>query len=368
MHMETRALAASDGTVSVVPDRSSEAPADGWLWVDITVGRADVADLLEFTAAFELDPIAVHDAVDDFDLPKLDDFGSHLLAIIHGLADDRIESYEIDCFLTGDRALITVHERPSPAIDTLWDQVQRSRQLASGGADDLLARLADVATRRFVAVIDEFENRVETLIDRALAADPTIVADVTAMRRDLGQIRRVTHPQREAFDQMRSSTSPLLSDQARRRFSDVFDVAGRAAGGIDNARTSLAETLDAYRGAEAGQATEVSKVLTVYAAVMLPLSLVAGIFGMNFSNLPWVESENGWLIVSGIMIGMALVSLGMFVSVGWIRRPTARGTGQMIGRGLMEAARTPASLVGGVFEVSTKTIRDLPGRDATDRS
>lgn len=361
--METRALSASDGVVTPVAAHNPSAPTDGWLWVDITVGRDDVTELIEFASEYELDPIAVRDAVDDFDLPKLDDFGSHLLAIIHGLANDRIASYEIDCFLTMDHTLITVHESESPSIDMLWEQVQRSRQLASGGADDLLARLADVATRRFLAVIDEFDDRVETLIDRALTADPTVVADVTAVRRDLGRIRRVANPQREALDQLRFSTSPLLSDQARRRFSDAFDVAGRAASGIDGARSSLAETLDAYRGAEAGQATEVSKVLTVYAAVMLPLSLVAGIFGMNFSNLPWVESENGWLIVSGIMAGMALVSLGMFVSVGWIRRPTARGTGQMIGRGLIEAARTPASLVGGVFEVSTKTIRELPGRD-----
>ena len=75
---------------------------------------------------------------------------------------------------------------------------------------------------------------------------------------------------------LRHSTSDLVSDAGRRRFSDVFDVASRLAAGLDEARSALAETLDAYRGAEARQATEVTKVLTVYAAIMLPLSLIAG--------------------------------------------------------------------------------------------
>lgn len=362
--MQTRALVARDGDVARADARDDRAPAEGWLWVDIRVDDADVDELIDVTSHHDLDPIAVRDTIDDFDLPKHDDFGSHLLTIIHGLSEGRIDSYEIDCFLTADHTLITIHAEPSPSIDTLWELVQRNRDLASGGADELLARLADVATRRFLAVVDVFDDRAESLIDRALAADPTVVADITAVRRDLGRIRRVANPQRETLDQLRFSPSPLLSDPARRRFSDVFDVAGRASVGVDSARAALAEILDAYRGAEAGQATEVSKVLTVYAAVMLPLTLIAGIFGMNFSNLPWIESDNGWLIVSGVMGVVALVSLGMFVSVGWIRRPTASRAGSVIGRGLIEAARTPVSLVGGVFEVSTKPIRHLPRRDS----
>lgn len=350
-------MQAGNGQVHESASNDLTAPVDGWSWIDIIVNESDVDVLVELTSSLELDPIAVHDAVTDFDLPKVDDFGSHLLAIIHGLSDDEVESYEIDCFLTVNRQLVTVHQEDSPSIDTLWAQVPRHPELASGGADELLARLADVATRRFLAVLDVFDDRVEEMIEQALIAEPSVVADVTAVRTDLGKVRRAVIPQREALDQLRSTTSPLLSDQARRRFSDVFDVSSRAAQGIDAARASLAETLDAYRGAEARQATEVGKVLTVYAAVMLPLSLVAGFFGMNFENLPWTDAENGWIIITAIMAVITMASLGMFMAAGWIRRPTARDAGVVIGRGLIEAARRPAQLVGGVFQVSTKTIR-----------
>jgi hypothetical protein len=149
----------------------------------------------------------------------------------------------------------------------------------------------------------------------------------------------------------------LITDAGRRRFSDVFDVAARLAGGLDEARSALAETLDAYRGAEARQATEVTKVLTVYAAIMLPLSLIAGIFGMNFANLPLLDRSWGWIVAGGIMLAVALVSVGVFVSLGWVRRPSGRRTGRVLGRGLVEATLAPVQIVGAVVEMSSMPIR-----------
>ena len=149
----------------------------------------------------------------------------------------------------------------------------------------------------------------------------------------------------------------LVSERGQRRFSDVFDVASRLADGLDEARSAIAETLDAYRGAEARQATEVSKVLTIYAAIMLPLGFIAGFFGMNFSNLPWTGKDWGWIVVTVLMIVVTVVSLGMFVSLGWVRRPSGRQAGREIGQGLVEATKTPVHIVGAVFEMSAMPVR-----------
>ena len=182
-------------------------------------------------------------------------------------------------------------------------------------------------------MLDVFDDRNEELVERALTADADFLMEITAVRADLAELRRAVHPQREALDILRHSISPLISDGGRRRFSDVFDTATRAAQGVDGARTALAETLDAYRGAEARQATEVTKVLTVYAAIMLPLSLVAGFFGMNFVDLPLLASPAGWLVVTGFMAFIAFLSLGVFVSLGWTRRTSGRSAGAILGRG-----------------------------------
>ncbi len=170
------------------------------------------------------------------------------------------------------------------------------------------------------------------------------------------------HPQREALDVLRKSDSPLLGASGRRWLSDAFDVAVRAAVELDGARAALAETLDAYRGAEAREATNVTKVLTVYAAIMLPLSLVAGFFGMNFTNLPGIAARSGWVIVTIGMVTVAVLSLGIFVALEWIRRPSGRQAGVALGRGLIEAAKAPVHIGGALYEVSAMPLRTISGR------
>lgn len=355
--MYVRTLEARDGQAAVVVEAAEASSVESsWVWIDIDAGPEDTEALVEFTSSLNLDALAVRDAVDDFDLPKIDDFGSSVLVILHGLAEHQVSTYELDCFLS-ERRLVTIRRRPSPSLELVWSEVQRRPELTSGGPDELLARLADVVSRRLLSVLDEFDNRVEELVAKALEADPFLVGEVTAVRGDLAVLRRTDVPQREALDLLRHSTSPLLTDAGRRRFSDVFDVASRAVSGVDAARTALGEVLDAYRGAEARQATEVAKVLTMYAAIMLPLSLITGFFGMNFKNLPGIGDENGWVLVTGAMAVVALVSLGIFVALGWIRRPSVRGAGSTLGRGLVEAARAPVEIVGAAFEISTMPLR-----------
>lgn len=254
---------------------------------------------------------------------------------------------------------MTVRRAHFPEVDALWRQLLKRPELATGGPDVVLARLADVVSRRLMAVLEAFDSRVNDLVNQALAADPGLVGELTAVRADLTRVRQIVPPQREALDILRRTISPLVSETGRRQFSDVFDVASRTAAGLDAARAGLAETLDAYRGAEARKATEVTKVLTVYAAIMLPLSLIAGFFGMNFENLPGATTEWGWIAVTATMLVVAAVSLGVFVAAGWIRRPSGRRAGSTLGRGLVEAARAPVQVVGAVFEVSTMPIRTV---------
>ncbi|MCY3560033.1 MAG: magnesium transporter CorA family protein [bacterium] len=364
MQMRSLEFGTSECAVEVEPTFAP--PASGWLWIDIVAGPEDAAELAELAEQLDLDALAVRDAVEDIDLPKVDDFGAFMVVVLRALSDERIETYELDCFLSA-RRLITIRSQNSPSLEALWAGARRRPELASGGADEALARLADVATRRLVGVLDLFDDRTEELNELARLADVDFLPEVTAVRADLATLRRVVHPQREALDMLRRSTSPLVTEAGRRRFSDVFDTASRAAQGVEAGRGALAETLDAYRGAEARQATEVTKVLTVYAAIMLPLSLIAAFFGMNFVNLPLLEVGAGWIIVVAFMGLVALLSVGVFVALGWTRRPSGRTAGALLGRGLVEAARAPAQLVGAVFEISTMPMRSVAGSVAGTR-
>ncbi len=360
--MKTRILyARGDGSITDETTLPATVEVGGWVWADVEAAPDDVAGLAGLVAGLRLDPLALEDAVLEVDLSKVDDFGHHLLVVLHGLSRDRLETYQIDCFLTSQH-LVTVRQQGSPTLDALWSHVHGSPLLAVGGPDELLARIADVLSRRLVSVLDAFEVRIDELVQAALDAAPDFLEEMTAVRRDLATVRRVIQPQREALDLLRTSESPLLSDTGRRRLSDAFDVALRASHDVDAARTALSETLDAYRGAEAREATDVTKILTIYAAIMLPLGLVAGFFGMNFATLPWIESDSGWVIVTVAMVFIAALSVGVFVAAGWIRRPSGRAAGATLGRGLIEAARAPVQVGGAIYEVSTMPLRTITSR------
>ena len=150
-------------------------------------------------SASSYDPIAIHDAIHDSDLPKVDDFVDQLLIVLHGLRDDRVETYEVDCFVTPN-LFVTFHAPGAPAVDSLFAGVQQHAELAVGGCSDLAARLADGFTRRLLAVIDAFDDRTDGLIAQALIADSSLLADVTTVRTDLSKIHHSVAPRREALD------------------------------------------------------------------------------------------------------------------------------------------------------------------------
>lgn len=335
--------------------------SDGWTWIDVE-SESDDEGPPEWFARLGIDELAAHDAFNERDNPKFDDFGDHALLVVHGLRDnDRVETYELDCFIL-PTAMITVHRGQAPAVEALRAAAMSHPPLLDGGSGEVVARLADGVTRRVLAIVDAFDLRVDAMIEQALAADRHLLNDVAALRSDVSSLRRIVHPQRETLDLVRTSESALLTDLARRRFSDVFDVAQRTAYSLDTARSALAETVDAYRAAEARSATEISKVLTIYAAVLLPLSLVVGFFGMNHQNLPTIGRDWGWVAVAGLMLLFTVGSIGVFVAQGWVGRPSGRRAGTTLGRGLAEAARAPAHVAGAVFTISTMPLLSAKSR------
>ncbi len=340
----------------------------GWNWIDIETDPEQSEAPPELLDRYRLDPIAVHDAFNDIDAPKFDDFTSHLSLILHGLRDgEPLTTYELDCFIT-PTDLITVHAGVSRAVEALQASIRLHPELASGGPDEVTARLADGVTRRMLAVVDAFDERADGLVSRALDADRDLLRDVAAVRADLAAIRRIVSPQREALDLIRTSESDLLSWAARRRFSDVLDVASRTASGLDAARSAMSEAIETYRGAESRLATEVSRVLTIYAAILLPLSLIVGFFGMNHDNLPTIGRRWGWVWITGSMVLVVALSVGVFVSQGWIRRPSGKEAGVALGRGLAEAARAPAQVASAVFAIATLPINSAKSGRGTKPS
>ena len=131
--MLVRALEFVPGGRAVGIEPGDVLPEAGWVWIDVTAAPGDVGELSALAGRLGLDVISARDAVKDVDLPKVDDFGSFLLVVLHALCEDRVGTYELDCFLS-ERRLVTVHDRRSPSVDVLWEGVRDRVGLRFGAA------------------------------------------------------------------------------------------------------------------------------------------------------------------------------------------------------------------------------------------
>ena len=321
----------------------------GWLWLDASEPTHD--ELQQVFREFGFDQLALEDVLEPAHFPKIDDYESYLFVVLHGAteSDDRLATGELDAFL-GEDFLVTIHRHDAISIDYAIEQGERVPAFSFGGPDGMLARIAEGQGRRYLPIIDELDSRIETLEDRSLTGDPDVILDVQALRRDAAVLRRVIGPQREVLLTLSGEYSDLVGQRARQRFSSVYDHHYRMVETLDASRSMLAAVLDTYRSTVAEKMNEVMKVLTVYAAILLPLSLLAGIYGMNFVNIPELDWQYGYFILIAVMAAIAIGQWIYFSRRGFIGGPSLSRLPSLVGRGLVNVALLPVKTVGCLLE------------------
>jgi magnesium transporter len=335
-----------------------------FLWIDVTAPTLE--EIAGLARRFGVDPIAVEDIAEPTQFPKVDDYEDHLLLVLHGLRLDDgsdVTTHEIDAVAT-PTVLLTFHREDVPGIEWLIERARESEAMAEGGPDRMLARVAEITTRRFLPVIDEYDARIDALEDLALAGHPSVVGSTQALRHDAIKLRRVLAPQREVMLSLSREGHAMIGARARQRFGDVHDHLFRVVESLDTARALLASVIDTYRSTVAENMNDVMKVLTVFSAILLPLSLLAGIYGMNFSNMPELDWRWAYFGLLGVMASVALGLWLYFSRRGFIGGPRlsriSRGLGRGIGfgiKGLEVGARGIGAGLKGLADVSTAPIR-----------
>ncbi len=311
-----------------------------WVWLDIVSHERDEVSAL--CDSLELDPMVLEDIYDIELLPKYEDHGDHLYVVMHALisTEEEIDTTEVDCVIK-DNLLITIHSVPLVGLDSLWELAERHpKAVRCTDASMVMARLAEIIGRRYLEVIVSIDRHISELNQLALDLDPAVIFEVQQLRRDESAIRMMLSPQRQLLAALETDDTPILSDAARRRFGNAFDVHNQVVESLSTARALLNDTLDTYRGASAEKLNEVTRVLTVYAAIMLPLSIVVGFYGMNFENLPGTGTSWGWIVITGLMVVFGIGSWMFFASRGYVGGPSVRSASRRVGKRLLTSART----------------------------
>ncbi len=338
----------------------------GWVWIDVTETSED--DLSQLAATLDLDSFTVDDLRQLGELPRMEELEDGIFVVASTPSGDatRLRLSEIDMLLRPN-LLLTVHPEPIPELDHLWDAATQSSDLLTG-PDVALSRILELGGRRMLTLITVLDEEAERLEDMAIDGDPEVPIHLQALRRDVLLLRRVVAPQRDALRQLHQK-HPLIGQQARRRNSSAYYDLVRIMESLEASRAQLASVLETYRSTVAESMNEVMKVLAVFSAIVLPLSLIAGIYGMNFAHMPELAQPWGYFAVLGVMVGLGLALWIYFSRRGFIGGPrvlSVRRVGSIAGKGLgglLHLTLAPAQLI---LRVAEPIIRPVE-QALTDR-
>lgn len=296
----------------------------GFGWVDLP--RVDPSDRAALRA-LGLPELAVEDLVDDRHQPKVDRVGDVVVLVVHGLDLDtlgeELRTVELD-LVVADRLLVTCHDGRVASVAALAARADEGalrfdRPLA------LLHRLLDTMNDVFVPFVEHLDRRLD-LIEEEVLDDPTEETrrDIYALQRDLIQLRRVMVPQAEVVRRLQREQAPGWQDGDEALVRDLVDHLQRIAELSASYQALLESAMTSYRSALEDRLNDMLRTLTVISAVLLPVTVVAGLFGMNFVALPGTGAPNGfWWTLAG-SAGLVLSMLGWFAHRGWIGRRAQR--------------------------------------------
>lgn len=292
--------------------RSALADREGLVWVAL-----EEPDEEEMTRVlinqFHFHPLAVEDCQSDgYQTPKLDDYGEYLFLIVQSVTPggflDGDTTRELNIFL-GDNYLVSSSLRKIPAVEKLRKRLERDERIYQNGSDFLCHALLDQVVDEFIPHIDQLEEEIDFLEEAVLSnPDPQTLQRILRLKRYSMNLRRVISPQREVVNRLCRDDFPMIDPHSRMYFRDVYDHLVRIFDMLDGIRDMTTSALEVYLNATSLRLNEVMKALTIVSTIFLPLSFVAGVYGMNFHYMPELGWRWGypavWLVFILIAIGM----------------------------------------------------------------
>jgi magnesium transporter len=313
------------GGAELVDDWSSS--GDDLLWIDIQQPEEEVLEpLLEERFGFH--ELAAEDTLSPNTLPKYDAFPGYdffvFRAVDVNLTEHGSQTYKLAAFLSRN-FLITVHPDPMQPVDEICNRLPNDARLLGNGPDFLLYNIVDQMVDAHFPLLDQIEECVDDLQNSIFKdARPSHLDELLHLKRDINVLRRQSLPQRELLNQISRGDAAFVQRQHLIYFRDLYDHMFRISETIDVERDMMAGTMEAYLSVVANRTNDIMKVLTILSTIMLPLTVIGGIYGMNFEHMPELRWRYGYLFAIGLMAATTTTLLLWFRRRGWIGRLSRR--------------------------------------------
>ncbi len=297
-------------------------PADETVtWVN--VGGVHKVEVLEgFGKHFGLHPLLLEDIANTDQRPKLDDYETYLFLVMKMLTtSDRGDILvEQVSFVLGRNYVLSFQENGTDVFGPVRDRLKGGKgRLRQNGSDYLIYALIDAVVDQYFAVLEMLGERIESLQERVMAdPKPETLQNIHALKRQLLFVRRAVWPLREAINNLSRSECPFLHEPTKLFFRDVYDHVVQIVDTIETLREMVSASLDIYLSSVSYRLNAVMRVLTVITTIFMPLSFIAGIYGMNFEHMPELKWAWGYPMALGIMGVVAAIMLIGFRLKNWL--------------------------------------------------
>jgi magnesium transporter len=318
-------------------DSIRELPLENWaaigdllnqfpvVWINVD-GLGDASVIQRLGEIFGIHRLALEDVVNTHQRPKAEQYEKYTFIVGQMVeAGDRIETEQLSLFF-GKNFVLTLQELAGDSFDPVRERIRKAGgRIRSAGPDYLAYALIDAFIDHYFPVVEQFGERLETMEEQVISRpEPRLVAQIHEMKRDLLTLRRAIWPLREAVNSLAREPRPFVTDETRVYLRDCYDHTIQIIDLVENYRDIASSLVEVYLTSMGTRLNEVMKILTMITALFVPLSLIAGIYGMNFNteksplNMPELKWYFGYPFVLCLMAAVALGMLLFFRRKGWL--------------------------------------------------
>ncbi len=292
-------------------------------WINVD-GLHQIDVLEKLGTNFNIHPLALEDILNTEQRPKLEDYGQNLFIVLKmlypGKDKDEVVTEQVS-LIVGPHYLISLQEEPEHDVFDVIRQRLRDHKgrIRAMGADYLAYTFIDAIVDHYFIVLEKMGDDIESLEERLITSVAgTIPQKIHCLRREMIFLRKHVWPLREVINNLQKSESNLLQKTTMIYFRDVYDHTIQIIDAIDSFRDILAGLHDIYLSAISNRLNEIMKILTIFTAVFIPLTFIAGVYGMNFKYMPELEWRWGYFSLIGFMIFLGVGMLAYFKKKKWL--------------------------------------------------
>ncbi|MFP7296489.1 magnesium/cobalt transporter CorA [Neobacillus niacini] len=288
-----------------------------WYWIDFHQPSQEEIDVLNTPLDFH--PLAIEDCIFTLQRPKLDYYEDYTFFVTQALNPLTITKEEIDFFLA-EKFIVTFHHQPSPEIDEVWSRFSLSSKVKKWNPSQVLYHVLDKMVDNYFPLVYQVEDTLNELDENSKGRTmEALLEDLYDTRHQLLALRHTVTPMRDLVYRIINSQRMTKMQLKIEYFSDIHDHLLKLTEMVEANRELASDIRDSYISLNSHQTNHVMKVLTVITTLFMPLTFIAGIYGMNFHYMPELTWKYGYFTTLFIMFLVVLVMTLWFKKKGWFK-------------------------------------------------